>query len=307
MKKITALILALVCMLCLSGCSDQKAKLDIGEANSIYVESPFGKAYITDHSAIFRITENINSLEYERTSAICDEDEYVYLLKWLDADNNEIKSVAITEENGQQIGYKGYYYNVGADLCIDIELIGNEVVKILSSSLITDVVPASPETEYKDDVVLSYANWTEASEIYFGALNKDKMAISSVQHLPIYKFDTLNDLEQFKQTFGNTFTMDSSWDEVPSFNDATAKYDSAFFEENSLILIYVSANNSTHRFNVHNVIYDDTSFCVHIEETTKAVAVDEAMAGWFVTISVSDELIKDCMIFDADLNNGTNG
>ena len=105
---------------------------------------------------------------------------------------------------------------------------------------------------------VSYANWAEASEIYFGALNKDKMAISSVQHLPIYKFDTLNDLEQFKQTFGNTFTMDSSWDEVPSFNDATAKYDSAFFEENSLILIYVSANNSTHRFNVHNVIYDDT-------------------------------------------------
>ena len=32
---------------------------------------------------------------------------------------------------------------------------------------------------------VSYANWAEASEIYFGALNREKMAISSVQHLQI--------------------------------------------------------------------------------------------------------------------------
>ena len=40
------------------------------------------------------------------------------------------------------------------------------------------------------------------------------MAISRVQHLPIYRFDTLNDLEHFKRTFGDTFTMDGGWDEV---------------------------------------------------------------------------------------------
>lgn len=151
---------------------------------------------------------------------------------------------------------------------------------------------------------VSYANWAEASEIYFGALNREKMAISSVQHLPIYRFDTLNDLEQFKRTFGDTFTMDGSWDEVPSFNNATAKYDSAFFEDNSLMLIYISANNSTHRFKVHSIGYDEKSFCVHIAETTNAEEVDTAMAGWFVTVAVSDELIMNCTEFDADLNNG---
>lgn len=151
---------------------------------------------------------------------------------------------------------------------------------------------------------VSYANWAEASEIYFGALNREKMAISSVQHLPIYRFDTLNDLEQFKQTFGDTFTMDGSGDEVPSFNNATAKYDSAFFEDNSLMLVYVSANNSTHRFKVHSIGYDEKSFCVHITETTNAELVDTEMAGWFVTVAVPDELIKNCTEFDADLNNG---
>lgn len=50
------------------------------------------------------------------------------------------------------------------------------------------------------------------------------MAISSVKHLPIYRFDSLNDLEQFKQTFGEeAFTMDGSWDEVPSFNNCNSK------------------------------------------------------------------------------------
>ena len=47
------------------------------------------------------------------------------------------------------------------------------------------------------EIAVSYANWTEESEIYFGALNKEKMVISSVQHLPIYKFNTLEELEQF--------------------------------------------------------------------------------------------------------------
>ena len=47
------------------------------------------------------------------------------------------------------------------------------------------------------DFAVCYAGWTSESEIYTNALNKDKMAISSVQHLPIYKVGTLEELEQF--------------------------------------------------------------------------------------------------------------
>lgn len=35
------------------------------------------------------------------------------------------------------------------------------------------------------------------------------MAISSVQHLPIYKFGTLEELEPFKCTFGDVLAMSS--------------------------------------------------------------------------------------------------
>lgn len=102
----------------------------------------------------------------------------------------------------------------------------------------------SPNMNDFDDTV-SYAGWAPKSEIFSMALNTQKTAVSSVQHLPVYKFDTLKDLEQFKLAFQEILTMERGYDEVPSFNDATADYDETFFEENTLMLVYVDANNCT--------------------------------------------------------------
>jgi len=153
------------------------------------------------------------------------------------------------------------------------------------------------------DVTLSYANWTDDSKIYTSSLNLRKMQSNSIQHLPIYKFDSLKDLKQFKESFGDILTMDNGWDEVPSFNEATAKYDTKFFEENSLMLVYVSASNCTHRFGLGSIGWDEKSFCINVVETTGKEFVDTAMAGWFLTVAVEKETIESCTEFDADLNN----
>ena len=153
------------------------------------------------------------------------------------------------------------------------------------------------------EIAVSYANWTEESEIYFGALNKEKMVISSVQHLPIYKFNTLEELEQFKLAFGEVLTMDSGYDEVPSFNDITTNYDETFFDENTLLLVYVGANSGTYRFGVSSVFCAENSFCIHIEQTNNPEVVTDDMAGWFITVAVPDSMVENCTEFDADLNN----
>ena len=153
------------------------------------------------------------------------------------------------------------------------------------------------------DIYLSFANYTDANEIYFGALNRDKFSINSVKHLPIYKFDTLAELEQFKKSFKNILTFDSGRDEVLSFNDNVSKYDEEFFKENTLMLVYVGTNNSTHRFGVNNIYCEGEAFCVHLEETTKSETVDCAMSGWFLTIAIPDSEIFKCTVFDADLDN----
>ena len=165
------------------------------------------------------------------------------------------------------------------------------------------VVESSSPSNQVYDVALSFANWTDNSKIYTSSLNLSKMQSNSIQHLPIYKFDSLKDLKQFKESFGDILTMDSGWDEVPSFNETTAKYDAKFFEKNSLMLVYVSASNCTHRFGLGSIHWDKKSFCINVVETTGKEMVDEAMAGWFLTVAVEKESIASCTEFDANLNN----
>ncbi len=160
---------------------------------------------------------------------------------------------------------------------------------------------ADSQLDVAFESTVSYAGYAEAEEVYPKALNAGKMHLSSSIHYPIYKFDTLQDLEQFKNDFASTFTMKSGYDEVPSFNSATEKYDGSFFEENTLMLVYISVPNCTYRYKVQNVVYDEKSFSVHITETTKAQVVANAMAGWFVTVAVPDALIENCTDFDANL------
>lgn len=165
------------------------------------------------------------------------------------------------------------------------------------------VVESSSPSNQVYDVALSFANWTDDSKIYTSSLNLSKMQSNSIKHLPIYKFDSLKDLKQFKESFGDILTMDNGWDEVPSFNEATAKYDAKFFEDNCLMLVYVSASNSTHRFGLGSIGWDEKSVCINVVETTGKEFVDAAMAGWFLTVAVSKDSIATCTEFDADLNN----
>ena len=94
---------------------------------------------------------------------------------------------------------------------------------------------------------VSYANWTEDSKI-FSCMNPEKLTISSVRHLPVYKLDTKEDLDQFKEKYRDVLTFDQWYDEVPSFNEATAGYDDIFFAEHTVVLAYVTANSGSLRF-----------------------------------------------------------
>ena len=167
-----------------------------------------------------------------------------------------------------------------------------------------DETPVGTSVDVLFDIAISYANWTDRSEIYTNALNTDKMTISSsVRHLPIYKFDTLEDLVQFKLNFDEDLDMNASYDEIPSFEHTTGDYSDTFFEENTLMLVYVGANSGTYRFGVNSVFCDGTSFCIHVEQVNKPELVTCDMAGWFITVAVPDSMVANCTEFDADLNN----
>lgn len=154
-------------------------------------------------------------------------------------------------------------------------------------------------TDYEKTV--AYANWSEDPKIYSTCLNREQMSVSSVKHCPIFKIESNKDLENFKANYGDILAMAKSHDEMPSFETATAKYDDKFFEENTLFVVYVTAGSGTYRFDIDRVYCDDDSFRVYVKQTNNPEVVTMDMAGWFVTVAVKDDLVKECKFFDADL------
>ena len=158
------------------------------------------------------------------------------------------------------------------------------------------------------DTTVTEVGISSVEELYSGALNADQMLISSVRHFPIYKFDTLEDLTQFKDSLGHPERLSSrsyKYDEMPSFNEVTEQYDETFFSENTLLLVYVVASTGTYRFAVDTITGDGTGLCVHIAETTHAEVVTDDMAGWFITVAVPDSAAATYTEFDAVLAEGS--
>lgn len=159
--------------------------------------------------------------------------------------------------------------------------------------------------EWSEEFVsyLTYANYDGSGAVYSGALNREKMVISSVQHLPIYKLETAQELKQFKTTFGEILTLDGRYDEVLSFNEATAEYDDGFFEQHALLLVYVAAGSGSYRYGVHSIACDGDSLCVHAEQTNEPEVGTTDMAGWLIVVEAPREKLEGVTQFDADLGN----
>lgn len=138
-------------------------------------------------------------------------------------------------------------------------------------------------------------------DIWNNALNASKLHDSNPWNLPIYKFDTLSDLEKFKRDFGGENGFVYGWDEVPSFNDVTKNYDEYFFERYTLMLVCIEASSGSYRFGFKDVTINDNYFCIHIEQTNDSQGGTDDMAAWFITVAVPDSMIENCTDFDADL------
>lgn len=105
-------------------------------------------------------------------------------------------------------------------------------------------------TKWKSKIV--YANWSNDKVINANASNRDNLVFGG--HHPVYLIDSYSALENFKSTYDNILTFDKGCDEIPSFTEATTINNEKFFEANSLIIVYMTANNSSLRFDVDKIL-----------------------------------------------------
>ncbi|MBQ8546150.1 MAG: hypothetical protein IJ437_04335 [Clostridia bacterium] len=149
------------------------------------------------------------------------------------------------------------------------------------------------------EVTVSFANWSNDESIIGGALNKDKINNSDKTHYPIFKMETKENLERFKYYYSDVLSMNETYDEVESFENVTSKYDEAFFETNTLLIVYVDANSGSLRFGVSGVYCDSKSVCVYVENLNNPTIFTDDMVGWFITVAISNSTIYGCQYFDA--------
>ena len=160
---------------------------------------------------------------------------------------------------------------------------------------------ANTSTEYFDEA-LSSARGASASYLFSNSLNSKKLDIYySTEYLPIFKFDTLEELKSFKSESGIQYKHinDINLNYLPSLNEVTSKYDEEFFNENSLILVYITSGSGSFRYGVDSVYISENTFNIHVERTNNPLFHTSDMAYLFITVAIPDSIIENCTIFDA--------
>lgn len=109
MKKILSIVLAMVLVTMLAGCT-QVTRIAVGDPAAIEVEKE-GSSFtvkLTDAEMVRRITDIVEQLPLQKADAT--EDQWSYQITWLDASGIQITSITI---HGMQIAWEGQRYSLG--------------------------------------------------------------------------------------------------------------------------------------------------------------------------------------------------
>ena len=289
MKKLVALIMVLI--LIFSVCACNKAQLPANDNQ----QSSSDENQQSSNDNIF------SDVKYKLTVI----DYWGYLIKPLNEYYKEGEEVEVTLAflSGPSIGIElnGEYIGENADTRHD------GVYPIISFTM-----PAKDSVLYttQNGNIGFLSTFSRAGygipNIYDSALNASKLGESDYPNLPIYKFDTLSDLEKFKSDFGGENGFTNVWDEVSSLNDATKNYNEDFFEKYSLMLIYITASSGSYRFGFKDITIDGDCLCVRVEQTNNPEFFTCDMAGWFITVTIPDSMVANITEFNAVLINTKN-
>ena len=129
---------------------------------------------------------------------------------------------------------------------------------------------------------VGWANDSDREELYQGQTGR----------YPIFKIDTVEELEQFKSKCSNIFDFSQEYDEIPSFEDTIekTKWDTeAFYKEHSLLVIYVESGSGSLRFGVKEIVTTDNSMTIDVVCLNNPEVFTDDVVGWFVFVEITDE------------------
>lgn len=171
------------------------------------------------------------------------------------------------------------------------------IALILISVLLLSIVGCNRNSDDNNseafESVIFRVAWTHGGAFFENALNFEKLNNKHEKSMPIYRVDTKEELDAFKENYNDQLGIGSDDEEL------IAKYDDKFFKDNSLLIVYVESGSGSIEYAFDSMSFTKDSVCVHIVATNDPRFGTCDMAGWLITVAVPDSLLKDCTSFDA--------
>lgn len=159
--------------------------------------------------------------------------------------------------------------------------------------------PAVPEELPGSRVAYSdEPEWPYWDEMMGEAVNVNRLGLSHERSFPMYRFDTKEELEAFVQKYKEGMSLDQGGNGYPSFTDLTSEeagYDSKFFEDNSILAVFIFIENSDQRAFLTGQGIDDSGIYKLLVEKIMPWPLDESKevsGGYFLLYDVADEELE---------------
>lgn len=147
----------------------------------------------------------------------------------------------------------------------------------------------------------AYANWSEDPVITRSCINGEFFLYSDMPRLPLFRITSVEELDEFFDAFEGVIGLHHGYNEVPSFEQQVRDFDKTFFDDNDLLIAYVTASSGTFRFGISDMKAEDDTLRMYVIKTNYPEVYDTAMAGWLMTAEVSKDVTTDFRRFDAVL------
>lgn len=130
-----------------------------------------------------------------------------------------------------------------------------------------------------------------------GAYIDAEYKVNPFGYFPLLKITSKSELESIKAKMDGILNFVKG---SPTFDDITSKYDDAYFEDNTLLLIYAISPSTTAGFSVESVNVQDGKLTVGITEIFPD-AGSSVYCSWLVGVDVPKSVTNDVNTFEAKL------
>ena len=179
-----------------------------------------------------------------------------------------------------------------ADPSVTKDSSSTEETEDASAPAVPEELPGS-RVAYSDE-----PEWPYWDEMMGEAVNVNRLGLSHERSFPMYRFDTKEELEAFVQKYKEGMSLDQEGNGYPSFTDLTSEeagYDSKFFEDNSILAVFIFIENSDQRAFLTGQGIDDSGVYKLLVEKNMPWPLDESKevsGGYFLLYDVADEELE---------------